>query len=71
MTASWIFSANDVIKNLGVIVAGLLVALMLSRLADWLSERIERFEWDLPDFKTEILRVRDVPEHFPSKLVTL
>ena len=27
MKASWIFSANDVIANLGVILAGLLVAL--------------------------------------------
>ncbi|QKX16900.1 cation transporter [Microbulbifer sp. YPW1] len=34
MRASWIFSANDVIANLGVIVAGVLVALLGSRLPD-------------------------------------
>jgi Co/Zn/Cd efflux system component len=34
MKASWIFSANDVIANLGVIVAGLLVALTGSRYPD-------------------------------------
>jgi len=34
MKASWIFSANDVIANLGVILAGLLVALTDSRYPD-------------------------------------
>lgn len=34
MRASWIFSKNDVIANLGVIVAGILVALLDSRLPD-------------------------------------
>lgn len=34
MKASWIFSANDVIANLGLIVAGLLVALTDSRYPD-------------------------------------
>ena len=34
MKASWIFSANDVIANLGVIGAGLLVALTGSRYPD-------------------------------------
>ena len=34
MKASWIFSANDVIANLGVIAAGLLVALTGSRYPD-------------------------------------
>jgi Co/Zn/Cd efflux system component len=34
MKASWIFSANDVIANLGVILAGLLVALTGSRYPD-------------------------------------
>ena len=34
MKASWIFSANDVIANLGVIVAGVLVALTGSRYPD-------------------------------------
>ncbi|WP_372881536.1 cation transporter [Psychromonas sp.] len=34
MRASWIFSTNDVIANLGVIVSGILVALMGSRLPD-------------------------------------
>jgi Co/Zn/Cd efflux system component len=34
MKASWIFSANDVIANLGLIVAGLLVALTGSRYPD-------------------------------------
>lgn len=34
MRASWIFSANDVIANLGVIVSGILVALIGSRLPD-------------------------------------
>ncbi|WP_317930721.1 cation transporter [Halioxenophilus sp. WMMB6] len=36
MRASWIFSTNDVIANLGVIVSGLLVALLGSRLPDLL-----------------------------------
>jgi len=36
MRASWIFSANDVIANLGVIFAGLLVSLLDSRLPDLL-----------------------------------
>lgn len=34
MRASWIFSANDVIANLGVIVSGVLVAALDSRLPD-------------------------------------
>lgn len=34
MKASWIFSANDVIVNLGVIVAGVLVSLTGSRFPD-------------------------------------
>lgn len=34
MRASWIFSANDVLANLGVILAGALVALLDSRLPD-------------------------------------
>lgn len=34
MKASWIFSANDVIANLGVILAGFLVAMMGSRYPD-------------------------------------
>lgn len=34
MKASWIFSTNDVIANLGVIVAGVLVAMTSSRLPD-------------------------------------
>jgi len=34
MKASWIFSANDVIANLGVILAGLLVAWTGSRYPD-------------------------------------
>lgn len=34
MRASWIFSVNDVLANLGVIVAGVLVALSGSRLPD-------------------------------------
>jgi len=34
MRASWIFSANDVIANLGVIVSGVLVALIGSRFPD-------------------------------------
>lgn len=34
MRASWIFSANDVIANLGVIVSGMLVAIIGSRLPD-------------------------------------
>lgn len=34
MKASWIFSANDVVANLGVILAGVLVMLMNSRLPD-------------------------------------
>jgi Co/Zn/Cd efflux system component len=34
MRASWIFSTNDVIANLGVIVSGALVALLHSRLPD-------------------------------------
>jgi Co/Zn/Cd efflux system component len=36
MKASWIFSANDVIANLGVILAGFLVALTGSRYPDLL-----------------------------------
>ena len=36
MKASWIFSANDVIANLGVILAGFLVALTSSRYPDLL-----------------------------------
>lgn len=34
MKASWIFSTNDVIANLGVIIAGVLVAVMGSRIPD-------------------------------------
>ena len=34
MKASWIFSANDVIANLGVILAGALVAMTGSRYPD-------------------------------------
>jgi Co/Zn/Cd efflux system component len=34
MKASWIFSTNDVLANLGVIVAGALVAWTGSRLPD-------------------------------------
>ncbi len=34
MRASWIFSKNDVIANISVIVAGLLVMLLRSRLPD-------------------------------------
>jgi len=34
MRASWIFSANDVIANIGVIVAGVLVWLLGSRIPD-------------------------------------
>jgi Co/Zn/Cd efflux system component len=34
MKASWIFSANDVIANVGVILAGLLVTLTGSRYPD-------------------------------------
>jgi Co/Zn/Cd efflux system component len=34
MRASWIFSTNDVIANLGVVVSGMLVALLNSRLPD-------------------------------------
>lgn len=34
MRASWIFSTNDVIANLGLIVSGILVALLDSRLPD-------------------------------------
>jgi Co/Zn/Cd efflux system component len=34
MRASWIFSKNDVIANLGVIAAGFLVSLLGSRLPD-------------------------------------
>jgi len=34
MRASWIFSANDVLANLGVILAGVLVALLDSRIPD-------------------------------------
>lgn len=34
MKASWIFSANDVIVNLGVIIAGFLVALTGSAYPD-------------------------------------
>ena len=34
MRASWIFSTNDVIANLGVIISGFLVALTASRLPD-------------------------------------
>ena len=34
MKASWIFSANDVIANVGVIIAGALVALTGSRYPD-------------------------------------
>ena len=36
MKASWIFSTNDVLANLGVIAAGALVALTGSRLPDLL-----------------------------------
>ena len=32
MKASWIFSANDVVINLGVIIAGILVALTRVRI---------------------------------------
>ena len=34
MNASWIFPANDVIVNLGVIVAGILVSMTGSRFPD-------------------------------------
>jgi len=34
MKASWIFSTNDVIANMGVILAGLLVAVTNSRYPD-------------------------------------
>ena len=34
MKASWIFSANDVIVNIGVIISGILVATTSSRLPD-------------------------------------
>jgi len=34
MRASWIFSANDVLANLGVILAGVLVAVLDSRIPD-------------------------------------
>lgn len=34
MKASWIFSANDVLANIGVIVAGSLVALSGSQIPD-------------------------------------
>ena len=34
MRASWIFSANDVIANLGVILSGILVAITSSRVPD-------------------------------------
>ena len=36
MKASYIFSANDVIANLGVIVAGFLVIYFNSPLPDWI-----------------------------------
>ncbi|WP_097458688.1 cation transporter [Mangrovitalea sediminis] len=36
MRASWIFSTNDVIANLGVIVSGILVAVLDSRIPDLL-----------------------------------
>lgn len=36
MRASWIFSTNDVIANLGVIVSGILVAVLGSRIPDLL-----------------------------------
>jgi len=35
MRASYIFSANDVLANLGVIAAGILVALTNSPIPDW------------------------------------
>ncbi len=35
MKASYIFSANDVIANAGVIVAGILVAWTASPIPDW------------------------------------
>ena len=34
MRASWIFSTNDVIANLGVIISGVLVAIVGSRYPD-------------------------------------
>ena len=34
MKASWIFSTNDVIANIGVIVAGILVGITSSRYPD-------------------------------------
>ena len=36
MRASWIFSTNDVLANIGVIVSGLLVNLLANRLPDLL-----------------------------------
>ena len=36
MRASWVFSKNDVIANLGVIIAGILVLALGSRLPDLL-----------------------------------
>lgn len=36
MRASYIFSANDVLANLGVILAALLVGWTASPLADWI-----------------------------------
>ncbi len=36
MRASYIFSANDVLANIGVIAAGMLVALFASPIPDWI-----------------------------------
>ena len=36
MKASYIFSANDVIANIGVIIAGILVAWTASPIPDWI-----------------------------------
>lgn len=43
MRASWIFSTNDVIANLGVIVSGLLVSILESRLPDLMVGTIISF----------------------------
>jgi Co/Zn/Cd efflux system component len=43
MRASWIFSTNDVITNLGVIISGILVAIIGSRYSDLIVGAIISF----------------------------
>ena len=61
MRASWIFSANDVIANMGVIIAGVLVVWLDSRIPDLVigcivSIVVLRGAWMiLKDAKQEVL----------------